>query len=94
MGPTHAAASHHGGKVRWPVQLDESYGPPAGMPLQTDNGYLLAMAAGNVLRLDAANGQELGRVDTGRPLATGPVLRGDRLLIGGTDASLYEVKQP
>ena len=49
---------------------------------------------GVVWRADAATGKELAKVDAGYPLATGPVLCGQKLLVGGHDGTLYEVRQP
>ena len=75
-------------------QVDLPYGPLAGAPLPIDNHYVLASQTGTIWRIEAATGNELGNVDTARPLATGPVLLGRRLLVGGHDGTLYEVRQP
>jgi hypothetical protein len=55
---------------------------------------LLASEKGVVWRLDAATGKESGKRDVGLPLGTGPVLVGDRLLVGSHDGCIFEVKQP
>ncbi len=86
------------GQLRWRVKLP--YGPLAGAPLEVDDHYLLASASGVVWRMDAATGKELARDETGRPLATGPVLLentgplGNQLLLGGHDGTLYRIEQP
>ena len=76
----------------WRVALD--HGPLAGAPLRLGDHFLLASRSGFVWRAEAATGKELAKVDAGYPLATGPVLCGQKLLIGGHDGTLYEVRQP
>lgn len=80
------------GELRWQIKMP--YGPLAGPPLETGNHYVLAATGGVVWRIEAATGKEVGKIDTGRPLGTGPVLLGKHLLIGGRDGSLYKVKLP
>lgn len=79
------------GQLRWRAALP--YGPLAGTPLETGNHYLLASTSGVVWRLDA-KGAELAKIETGRPLGTGPVPLGRQLLLGGHDGTLYRVEQP
>jgi outer membrane protein assembly factor BamB len=81
-----------GGKIVWQVAL--RYGPLAGAPLKTDDGYLLAATGGTIWRVEPTTGRELGRIETGQPLGTGPVALGDGLLVGGHDGCLYQVKMP
>ncbi|MGA2064977.1 MAG: PQQ-binding-like beta-propeller repeat protein [Thermoguttaceae bacterium] len=76
----------------WQVALP--YGPLAGAPLAVGDHYFLAAGSGFVWRADAAGGKELGKVDTGQPLATGPVLLGKRILLGGHDGSLHHLAPP
>ena len=66
---------------------------PAGSPLAVGDHYLLA-AGSVVCRVDGKTGKELSKVDAPGPLATGPVLLGNRLLLGGHDGSLYQLKPP
>jgi outer membrane protein assembly factor BamB len=80
------------GKLLWQAALP--YGPLAGPPLAIGKHYLLAAAGGVVWRVAADNGKELGKLETGLPLATGPVLLGEQLLVGGLDGTLYTIKQP
>ena len=80
------------GQLVWQAALP--YGPLAGAPLAVKDYYLLAAASGVVWRAEAASGKELRKVDVGCPLATGPVLLGNRLLIGGHDGSLYQIAAP
>ena len=70
------------------------YGPLAGAPLALDGHHVLASTRGVIWRVDLATGNELGKVDTGLPLGTGPVLLGERLLVGGHDGSLYQIEKP
>jgi len=62
--------------------------------LAVKDHLLMAAASGVVWRVEASSGKELGKVDIGRPLATGPVLWGDRIVIGGPDGSLYQISPP
>ena len=79
------------GKALWQTSL--RYGPPSGSPLAVGDHYLLA-AGSVVCRVDGKTGKEVSKVDAPGPLATGPVLLGNRLLLGGHDGSLYQVKPP
>jgi outer membrane protein assembly factor BamB len=80
------------GEKLW--QIDLAYGPLAGSPLPVENGYILASAGGVISRVDAGAGKELGKIETGRSLATGPAALGNQLFVGGADGSIYEVKLP
>ncbi|MBN2473032.1 MAG: PQQ-binding-like beta-propeller repeat protein [Pirellulales bacterium] len=80
------------GHLVWQVELP--YGPLAGAPLAAGDHYVMAAAGGVIWRVEAVTGRELSQVDSGRPLATGPVLLGSRLLLGGHDGSLYLVEPP
>jgi hypothetical protein len=80
------------GELRWLVQLP--YGPLAGTPLEVGDQYILAALGGAVWRVEAKTGKELGKIDTGRPLGTGPVPLGNQLLLGGRDGSLLEIERP
>ena len=79
-------------KMLWKIAL--LYGPLAGAPLAIDKGYVLAATGGVVWRVEASTGEEVAKVETGYPLATGPVLLGSRLLVGGHDGNLYEIEKP
>jgi outer membrane protein assembly factor BamB len=76
----------------WQTELP--YGSPVGSPLQSGGHALLAFARGVVCRIDVATGKELGRIDVGQALASGPELVGKRLFAGTLDGSLLEIKQP
>ena len=80
------------GKQLWSVSLE--HGALAGAPLRVDGQYLIASRNGIIWRADAATGKESGKVDVGYPLATGPVMCGQEVLVGGHDGTLYEVRQP
>jgi outer membrane protein assembly factor BamB len=79
-------------QVVWQKDLD--YGPLAGMPYVSGDEIFLSARSGIVWRISAADGSELGKVDAGCPLGTGPVLIGGRVMIGGHEGSLLEVKRP
>jgi hypothetical protein len=80
-----------GGKVR---TGNLPHGPLAGMPIAVDDHLLFASTRGVIWKIDPATAEELGSVDVKLPLQTGPVLFGDRLLVGGRDGSLYLVDKP
>ena len=79
-------------KVVWQVTL--AYGPLAGAPLAIDGHYVLAATSGVIWRVEPATGKELGKIETGQPLGTGPVPLGDGLVVGGHDGCLYTLKMP
>jgi outer membrane protein assembly factor BamB len=78
-------------KLAWQVEL--SAGPPAGRAIEVAGAYLLASSRGQVLKIDAASGKQVAKLEVGRPLASGPVSLGGRLFVGGADGTLYEIKQ-
>jgi outer membrane protein assembly factor BamB len=90
------------GNQLWQKKLE--YGPLAGDPLLLEKNMVLASRSGIVWKVDAATGKELGKVNAGCPLGTGPALftRGGGsssaaptvLFVGGHDGTLYEVRQP
>jgi outer membrane protein assembly factor BamB len=80
------------GEKMWQTAL--SYGPLAGTPLVIEDGFMLASTGGVIARVDAKAGKELGKVETGRALASGPAAMGGSVFVVGTDGSIYEVKQP
>lgn len=84
-------------QVVW--QADLKYGPLAGAPLARDSDIYLSSQSGAVWRVSAADGKEQGKADAGCPLGTGPLLirvpaGGWRLIVGGRDGSLLEVRKP
>jgi len=86
------------GKVAWQQPLP--YGPLAGMPLEIGDGYVLASTSGVVWIVNKADGEALRRndaprkVDVARPLGSGAVSLGNKLLVGGRDGCLYLIEQP
>jgi len=81
------------GEIVWQSPLP--YGPLAGEPLKNDQSYILAAAGGAIWRIDSQTGRQVGpAIETGRPVATGPVALDDHLLLGGSDGTLYRVGQP
>ena len=71
-----------------------SYGPLAGTPYLSGDEIFLSARSGMVWRISAADGKELGKVDAGCPLGTGPLVVGSRVIVGGHEGSLLEVKKP
>ena len=80
------------GDIVWRVALN--YGPLAGAPAEIDDHYVLAATSGVIWRVEPQTGKDLGKIETGYPLATGPVRLGDGLIVGGHDGTLYKVKMP
>ncbi len=79
-------------EVIWQTVL--GYGPLAGVPYVAGGEIFLSARGGMIWRISAADGKELGKVDAGCPLGTGPLVVGPRVIIGGHDGSLLEVKRP
>lgn len=79
-------------QVVWQSAL--GYGPLAGTPYLSGNEIFLSARGGTVWRISAADGKELGKVDAGCPLGTGPLVVGPRVIVGGHEGSLLEVKKP
>jgi outer membrane protein assembly factor BamB len=79
-------------KVVWQSFL--SYGPLAGVPYLSGDEIFLSARGGMLWRISAADGKELGKADAGCPLGTGPVVLGGRVIVGGHEGSLLEVKKP
>lgn len=80
------------GEKLWQSAL--AYGPLAGSPLAMQDGFMLTSISGVIWRVDAKAGKELGKVETGRLLASGPAAMENQVFVVGTDGSIYEVKQP
>jgi len=80
------------GKTVWQSVLE--YGPLAGAPCLVGDEIFLSARSGTVWRISALEGKERGKVDAGCPLGTGPLVVGPRLVVGGHDGSLLEVKKP
>jgi outer membrane protein assembly factor BamB len=78
--------------VLW--QVDLPYGPLVGRAWDAGDHYLFASQSGAIWRVEAATGKELGKVESGCPLGTGPVLLGERLFVGSRDGCIYEVQLP
>jgi outer membrane protein assembly factor BamB len=79
-------------QVVWQVDLPN--GPLAGPPYRAGDEIYLASQSGIVSRIGANNGKERAKSDAGCPLGSGPLLIGGRLIVGGSDGSLLEVKKP
>ncbi len=79
-------------QVVWQTNLN--YGPLAGTPTAAGNDIYLSSQSGIAWRIAAADGKELGKVDAGCPLGTGPLLIGNRFIVGGHDGSLLELAKP
>lgn len=78
-------------KLCWRLTLPEV--PLAGATV-LDGHLLLATANGTMLRIDPADGREVGRIELHRSLATDPVPIGQEVLIGGQSGNLYRVEVP
>ena len=82
-----------GQQHKWTVPIP--YGTLVGRPLELDATFIFACQAGIIWRIDADTGEEIGQVDIGEPLGTGPVVYGaNTLLVAGHDATMYVVAIP
>ncbi|MGO9109386.1 MAG: PQQ-binding-like beta-propeller repeat protein [Thermoguttaceae bacterium] len=79
-------------QVVWQSAL--AYGPLAGVPNLSGDEIYLTARSGMVWRISATEGKELGKIDAGCPLGTGPLVLGSRVIVGGHEGSLLEVKKP
>lgn len=70
------------------------HGPLAGTPHLSGDEIFLSARTGMVWRISAADGKELGKVDAGCLLGTGPLVVGSRVIVGGHEGSLLELKKP
>jgi len=75
------------GNQAWDVIM--AHGALAGAPLPVGEDYLFAYADGIVTRVEGASGKELARIETGHPLGAGPILLGSKVLLAGSDGTLY-----
>jgi len=82
------------GEGKLVFQTEMAHGALAGRPLAVEGGFVAASIDGVVWRIDAKTGEELGKVDVGRPLGCGPVRLGTRLLLVGVDGTLYQIQLP
>ncbi len=80
------------GEAVWQSPL--AYGPLAGAPLLVGDEILLSARSGTVWRISVSDGKELGKIDAGCPLGTGPLVVDARVIVGGHEGSLLEIKRP
>jgi outer membrane protein assembly factor BamB len=71
-----------------------SYGLLSGAPTLLNGEIYLSARSGTVSRISAAEGKELGKMDAGCPLGTGPLVIGSTVLVGGHEGSLLILKRP
>ncbi len=74
---------------RWKTPLE--HGPVVGRALRSDAHAWLCSADGFLCRIELADGNLVETVAIGEPLASGPVLYGDRLLVAGRSGVLWNV---
>lgn len=80
------------GKFAWEVPITDMQ--LAGPPLVQGESMVLAAQNGTVVKLSLADGSEQGRVDVGEPIAAGPVLLNNLLVVAGRDSALLVIKSP
>jgi outer membrane protein assembly factor BamB len=66
----------------------------AGPPLVVGEQVYVASQDGTVLKLSLADGSEQGRIDAGEPIAAGPVLLNNRLVVAAEDSTLLVLETP
>ena len=80
------------GKPGWRIPADK--GTPTGKPLRHAGRILLAIREGWFLAVEESSGQLVHAKQLDAPLATGPILCGNRVVLGGADGCLYSVDLP
>jgi outer membrane protein assembly factor BamB len=75
--------------LRWQAGLE--HGPVVGMPLRAGDAIVLATSGGTVYRLATDTGKELGKIELAQPIAAGPLVFKDGLLLVGHDGTLHVV---
>jgi hypothetical protein len=80
------------GKIKWRERFE--HGVLSGAPVLTDDSVLLAYRKGTVERRELSDGKPLSSIDVEQPLAAGPVLFMQRLLLVTNDGTLLVVDQP
>jgi hypothetical protein len=80
-------------KLLWTAALDGASlaDVPASATVQGQSQYLCASAAGRVWAVAADSGQTLWTVELGVPLSGSPQSWNDRVVVAGSDGSLYVV---
>ena len=72
-------------EVAWSAVPPENY--RLGFPLATEKEWFIPTAEGDVLRLDSATGQWLGKVSAGEPLSSSILVRGKELVASAADGT-------
>ncbi|MDA7979902.1 MAG: PQQ-like beta-propeller repeat protein [Pirellulales bacterium] len=67
---------------------------PVGTPLVDDSGCWISEQDGQLVHVDAGTGTVDQRLEVGRPLASGPIVWNDSLVIAGLDGSLLMIDKP
>ncbi|MEQ8846886.1 PQQ-binding-like beta-propeller repeat protein [Botrimarina sp.] len=80
------------GQVAWSTPAQA--GPLVGPPLVDGDDVLIASLGGVVSRRRIADGEQLGQIDLGQPIATGPTAYGPRLLVAAADGTVLVASQP
>ncbi len=80
------------GDTRWKVALQ--HGPPVGNPAVESQQLLLATINGSVWRLDLKSGKTIASTEAGEPLASGPVLFGNKVLVASKSGTLILLPKP
>jgi outer membrane protein assembly factor BamB len=84
-------AFNEAGETLWKVPLAGAV--PAGPPVPVEGSYVLATTDGRVRRLSAEGNVEAD-VDTGEPIARGPVVQGGNLIVSGPAGTLRILPLP
>ncbi|MGD9645288.1 MAG: protein kinase [Pirellulales bacterium] len=77
-------------QLAWQAPLTD--GALAGRPAATDQGLLLSSTSGRVWLAARDTGEPVWTSELGVPLAGGPVVWGERVVVAGSDGTLYVVK--
>lgn len=80
------------GQLAWQVPL--TVAKLVGAPLVDNGATVVASQSGVIVKIDLSNGSELGRVHAGEPIASGPVMLNNRVVVAARDSSLLVVESP
>jgi hypothetical protein len=80
------------GQIVWRQPL--AHGPPCGQPLADGDGALVLWRHGGLSRIANSDGTESAFVELEQPVAAGPVVLGNRLIVASSDGALLVVDRP
>jgi hypothetical protein len=86
------AAFDRTGKASWKVAMSDS--PIVGSPSLLENRCLWTTSNGQLWLVDVRDGRVQGSLNAGEGLSTGPLLQGNRILIGSQEGAVLSIPIP